>query len=334
MEVIFKLDFFYKNQNVFIETANKTYRGYINKIALPFLTVTLYSSYSEGRPLPFGSEDYDMASDEKVISGANDLTLICPEDPHTLVFKIKAEEIYRNPDSISVKVKVSPESEERKSREFLRIDTSLQFIYEEIPIEEFLKIKDGYITKPSFTTSVYGLYNVPAPRFYQQMFNETDSNAPINPAMEKLLVAINSKLDVILSLLNPDVSIFSGIKEKTVSISGSGIMWIQSIRETDSGRHHAGGRKKDSPDEESHGQPLKKGSILKLTMLFPAIPQFVIRAIGQAVRISSLSGDNGDNSKRIACKFIAINESDRDEIIKFTLEKQRQLIKKPSQPLI
>ena len=59
-------------------------------------------------------------------------------------------------------------------------------------------------------------------------------------------------------------------------------------------------------------------------MLFPAVPQFTIKAIAQAVKVEKNDGYN------IACKFIAINESDRDEIIKFTLDKQRQQIKTPA----
>ncbi len=311
---------FYKNQDIVLETSQKNFRGYINKIEDGFLNILLYSSFAGGQELEFNAEGYDINADLLLIKNSGDITIIGSGFSKTFLYKPALKNVVKNESGIALKVQITGAPvEEREGREFLRIDAVIQFIYEEISVDEFLETKDGYVTKPSLTTSVYGMYGMAAPKIYQTSV-EKDSDAPVNPKIEKLLVTINSKLDVILSILNPEASIFSGIKEKKVSISGSGIMW------------HG-----DSKDKD-----LELGSIIKITMLFPTVPQFLIKALAQVVKISNgrdeydagsiISDGNAAASSEIsvACKFIAINEYDRDEIIKFTLEQQRRMIKKTS----
>ena len=298
---------FYKNQEVIIETPQKNFKGYINKIDDGFLYIVLYSTFNGRQSPEFGAEDYDMDADVSLIKKSAVLILISSGFSKTFLYKPFLKGIVKNARNISLKLQIAGvPSEEREGREFLRVNASIQFVYEEISMEEFLETKDAYITKPSLTTSVYGIYGLAVPKIFQTA-SETDSDAPINPKIEKLLVAINSKLDVIISLINPEASIFADIKEKQVSISGSGIMWTDG----DKG--------------------LKQGSIIKITMLFPTVPQFTVKALAQVVKISNTGADTGQNKSSpvsIACKFTAINEYDRDEIIKFTLEQQRRHIKK------
>jgi hypothetical protein len=295
---------FYNNQEIVLETPLKKFKGYINKIENGFLYIILYASFNDRQTFEFSGQDYDISKDFSLIKNSSDFILISPGLYQTLTYTPLLKDAVKNANNISVKIKITGEPAKREGREFLRINASIQFVYEEIPMEEFLETKNEYASRPSFTTSVYGMYNIAAPRIYQQSAaGEAESDAPVNPRIERLLIAINSKLDVMLSILNPEASIFAGVKERPVSISGSGIMW----RDAD--------------------KNLKPGGIIKITMLFPAIPQFIIKAIAQVVKISG-EGETETDKITAACKFIAINESDRDEIIKFTLEKQRQQIKK------
>ncbi len=319
-------NYFYKNQDIILETPKKKFKGYVGKIEGRFLYIVLYASFSaEGRVSEFGEDGYDLDGDVSLIRDGGDFTLINPGFSQTFLYKPLLEEIVKNVDGISLKMTIAGEQAERKGREFLRISAVIQFIYEEISMEEFLETKAGYISRPSFTTSVYGIYNIASPKIYQPASGDGDADSPINPRMENLLIAINSKLDVILSLLNPETSIFADVKEKPVFISGSGIMWTESPSERPSGT--AGGAVDKTPE-------LRLGSIIKITMLFSSVPQFVIKALAQVVKIIDADDGLKDEDKKgkisVACKFIAINESDRDEIIKFTLEKQRQQIKRTS----
>jgi hypothetical protein len=299
---------FYANQEITLETPERKFKGYIKKIENDSLYIILFASFIGKQTFELGAEDYDSGEDLSILKNSKDLSLISSGFSKTYIHKALLKEIVKNSDSLSLKIQVDDSPLEREGREFLRINAFIQFIYEEISIDEFIKIKDGYISRPSFTTSVYGIYGIAAPRIYQPEI-EKDSDAAVNPKIEKLLVAINSKLDVILSFLNPETSIFSDIKEKLVSISGSGIMWTEE-------------------EERAEGDKLNYGSIIKITMLFPSVPQFIIKALAQVAKISKSSTPSPIVS--VACKFISINEYDRDEIIKFTLEQQRRQIKKQS----
>ncbi len=317
---------FYKNQDIIFKTPQKKFRGFIDRIEDGFLFILLYASspaekqhfsnyadkdkdmLNDTHALESGKDGHDIDEDLSLIKNSTDFSMICPGLYQTLTYKPLLKNISKSAKNISLKIKITEMSAEREGREFLRIKATIQFIYEEISVEEFLNTKDAYISKPSFTTSVYGIYNMISPKIYQSQA-EGDAEASVNPHIDRLLIAINSKLDVILSLLNPEASIFADVKEKLVSISGSGVMWTD--KKNDKNRN------------------LKQGSIIKITMLFPAVPQFIIKAQAQVVKVYiEDKSDSGDIA--IACKFIAINESDRDEIIKFTLEKQRQQIKKSS----
>ncbi len=299
-------NYFYKNQDIVFQIPKKNYKGFVSNIEDGYLYIILYASFSEKMVFEFDEEDYNIDADISLINNSKDNTLIYQDINQVYLFKLSVKSVIKSASNIAVKVLIPELSSQREGREFLRIQALLQFIYEEIKIKEFLDIKDEYISKPSFSTSVYGIYNLSTPKIYQPS-GGGESETPINPRIERLLIAINSKLDVVLSLLNPEASIFAGVKEKKVSISGSGFMFSE-------------------PQDLSGSNitNLTQGSIIKITMLFPAVPQFTIKAIAQVVKIIK----NGEYN--IACKFIAINESDRDEIIKFTLEKQRRQIQNPA----
>ncbi len=286
-------DYFYKNQDVVFQASQRKYKGFIYSVEDGYIYVLLYASFSNKKVSEFDEGDYDISADLGLINNSKANTIILQDMKHTYSFKLSVRSATRSATNITIKAEILKLLSQREGREFLRISTFLQFMYEEISMEDFLSVKDEYVVRPSFSTSVYSIYNLSTPKIYQSP-GEGDTT-PVNPHLERLLIAINSKLDVILSLLNPEASIFADVKEKKVFISGSGIMFST---------------------EDMAG--LTQGSIIKITMLFPTVPQFTIKVVAQVVKV-----ENND----VACKFIAINETDRDEIIKFTLDKQRQQIK-------
>ncbi len=313
--------FFYENQEIVLETPKKKFKGYIVKINENILNIILYACFEDKKIVEFELNNCDPEKDIELIKKTSDINIISYGFSKTYKFKITIEKILRNTGGIFIQANISDRPlEEREGREFVRVIAVIQFIYQKISIDEFLETKESYISRPSFTTSVYGIYGVASPKVYGKQ-GEKDEDTPINPKLENLLIAINSKLDVILSILNPEASIFSDVKEKRVSISGSGIMWTDE-------RDKNG--KAQNKDENKEDLELKRGDILKITMLFPSIPQFVVKALAQVVNVSEYPPDESSNNAKIsfACKFIAINESDRDEIIKFTFEQQRRQIAK------
>ncbi|MCL5673527.1 MAG: PilZ domain-containing protein [Deltaproteobacteria bacterium] len=307
--------YFYKNQEVIIKTEGNNYKGYISDLKGDYIFVILYALFKEDDMLKFDSGNEINFTDRTNINIDNIISEIHKTDDNILIYedikdayvaKIKIDEIIKGNDNIVLKINVLNEPAKREGREFLRVNAFLQFSYDKISLQEFIELKEEYISKSSFTTSVYGIYKINMPHISSSMPIIDDTGAPINPRLEKLLIAINSKLDIILSLLNPEKSLLSNVEEQRVSISGSGIMFNYRVNEKNNGVLDS----------------LKYGDYLKMTILFPTIPQFIIKLIAQVVRVEI------DSNYSIACKFAAINEYDRDEIIKYTLERQRQQIKK------
>ncbi|RZD18622.1 MAG: hypothetical protein EVG15_05345 [Candidatus Acididesulfobacter diazotrophicus] len=307
--------YFYKNQEVIIKSEGNNYKGYISDLKGDYIFVILYALFKEDDLLKFDSGNEINFTDRANINIDNIIDGIHKTDDNILIYEdikdayvatIKIDEIIKGNDNIVLKINVLNEPAKREGREFLRVNAFLQFSYDKISLQEFIELKEEYISKSSFTTSVYGIYKINMPHISSSMPIIDDTGAPINPRLEKLLIAINSKLDIILSLLNPEKSLLSNVEEQRVSISGSGIMFNYRVNE------------KNNNVLDS----LKYGDYLKMTILFPTIPQFIIKLIAQVVRVEI------DSNYSIACKFAAINEYDRDEIIKYTLERQRQQIKK------
>ncbi len=307
--------YFYKNQEVIIKSEGNNYKGYISDLKGDYIFVILYALFKEDDLLKFDSGNEINFTDRTNINIDNIIDGIHKTDDNILIYEdikdayvatIKIDEIIKGNDNIVLKINVLNEPAKREGREFLRVNAFLQFSYDKISLQEFIELKEEYISKSSFTTSVYGIYKINMPHISSSMPIIDDTGAPINPRLEKLLIAINSKLDIILSLLNPEKSLLSNVEEQRVSISGSGIMFNYRVNE------------KNNNVLDS----LKYGDYLKMTILFPTIPQFIIKLIAQVVRVEI------DSNYSIACKFAAINEYDRDEIIKYTLERQRQQIKK------
>ncbi len=307
--------YFYKNQEVIIKSEGNNYKGYISDLKGDYIFVILYALFKEDDMLKFDSGSEVNFTDSANINIDNIIAEIHKADDNILIYedikdayvaKVKINEIIKGNDNIVLKINVLNEPTKREGREFLRVNAFLQFSYDKISLQKFLELKEEYISKSSFTTSVYGIYKINMPHMSSSTPIIDDTGAPINPRLEKLLIAINSKLDIILSLLNPEKSLLSNVEEQRVSISGSGIMFNYRI------------------DENNNNvlDSLKYGDYLKMTILFPTIPQFIIKLIAQVVRVEI------DSNYSIACKFAAINEYDRDEIIKYTLERQRQQIKK------
>jgi hypothetical protein len=73
-------------------------------------------------------------------------------------------------------------------------------------------------------------------------------------------------------------------------------------------------------------EKLKKDSILELHIEPIIYPPIYIVPLAKIVKLSPSSGDKGKAGFEVSTEFIAINENDRDELIKYTFTRQRELI--------
>ncbi len=120
----------------------------------------------------------------------------------------------------------------------------------------------------------------------------------ISPQMWRLLIDINTKLGLILERLYFENEVFLYGEERKVNLSAAGVRF--------------------TTDEN-----IITGDDLEIKLFLPTTPPTLILTYGHVVRVK----DIGNNEHEIAAHFINISDSVRDEIIHYTLNKQREVIR-------
>lgn len=120
----------------------------------------------------------------------------------------------------------------------------------------------------------------------------------IHPKLWNMLVDINTKLGMILERLDLQKEGFAQIENRRVNLSATGLKVI-------------------TPEKA------EVGDSLEIKMLLPTYPPVGILAFGRVVRV-----DKADNDEyELALHFDEMDEDIRDEIIQYTLQRQRELIR-------
>lgn len=128
------------------------------------------------------------------------------------------------------------------------------------------------------------------------------SGETVNPKIWKMLISINAKLRLVLEKLHLESEGLSKIQEQPVNISASGIKFI-------------------------HGERVDIGDIIEIKMLLPTYPSIGIITYGNVVRVMEI----GSGKYEVALNFTDLDDDIRDEIIQYTLKRQRQIFGKARQ---
>ncbi len=129
--------------------------------------------------------------------------------------------------------------------------------------------------------------------------NELVPDETINPVLWKMLLDIQAKLGLIIERMSPDSQSLLGVESKNVNISAAGICLVL--------------------DEK-----LSKGDLLEIKMLLPNYPPIGLVIYGRVVRSTEIE----DEQYKTAISFDDIEDEIRDEIIQYTLRRQRDIMKK------
>lgn len=120
----------------------------------------------------------------------------------------------------------------------------------------------------------------------------------VHPRLWNMLVDINTKLGMILERLDLQKEGFAQIENRRVNLSATGLKVI-------------------TPEKA------EVGDNLEIKMLLPTYPPIGILAFGRVVR--AVKADNDEYE--LALHFDDMDEDIRDEIIQYTLKRQRELIR-------
>ncbi len=120
----------------------------------------------------------------------------------------------------------------------------------------------------------------------------------IHPRLWNMLVDINTKLGMILERLDLQKEGFTQIENRRVNLSATGLKVI-------------------TPEKA------EVGDSLEIKMLLPTYPPTGILAFGRVVRVERAENEEYE----MALHFDEMDEDIRDEIIQYTLQRQRELIR-------
>ncbi len=162
---------------------------------------------------------------------------------------------------------------------------------------EFFRIDDIIsITARRITPDKKG----PSRIIYGELINPYEFEEPdpsINPKLWRLLTEINTKLNILMERLNPVDDRALPVQQR-VNISAGGIRFVT--------------------DEE-----VSRGDMMEIKMLLPTCPPLNIITYGEVVRAVEKDG-----RYEVALSFRETEEEVREAILRYTLQKQRELLRK------
>ena len=120
----------------------------------------------------------------------------------------------------------------------------------------------------------------------------------VHPQLWKMLHDINAKLNLVLERLNLQGEGFLQAEDRKVNLSATGL--------------------KVTTDEKAD-----MGDNVEIKMLLPTYPPTGILAHGRVVRVE----DKGNGEYELSLHFVDMDETIRDEIIQYALNRQREIIR-------
>ncbi len=128
---------------------------------------------------------------------------------------------------------------------------------------------------------------------------EDDQDIPGNQRLYALIAEINTKLDFIINHFKLEKEGLSSSEKKLVNISASGLRF-------------------------TIGHPVKTGDVLEIKLLLPTYPPVAVFAYGEVKRVEAVSEDKFE----VAVEYLNMGEPVRNEIIQYTLSRQRETIRR------
>ncbi len=192
-----------------------------------------------------------------------------------------------------------------ESRNSVRIPDSFTINYNIVTQKEYNKKASVYISRRTANRPGAKSSEVEAFSFdWSHIENEVD----FDPVLVKILFYMDQKMDKIISNQEKILSRVDTVEEvqdvsetgECIDLSGSGVHMLVT-------------------------EELSSDSLLELTIEPPINPPLQIILLGKLTRICQ-SIDKEDNGFEASISFTAINEDDRDNLIKYIFQRQRELI--------
>ncbi|MDL1957092.1 MAG: PilZ domain-containing protein [Candidatus Desulfofervidus auxilii] len=191
---------------------------------------------------------------------------------------------------------------QEERRDYVRIDDCLAFDYKILTPEEYEKEKEIFLKQPSAVEKVKFKYPFLPLSFTGERKKESELKIQTTEQMLfGLLVNLNEKIDTILHLLGHKEKEKTNLRLKPLSyvnISGAGMRFITE-------------------------EKMKPGDFLKIDILLPLFPSFIITVLAEIKRVKEISTKEYET----AVSFKHMHEEDREALIYYIFMRQRKLIR-------
>jgi hypothetical protein len=177
-------------------------------------------------------------------------------------------------------------------REFFRLRDRLEIEFRVVDNEEFLKLERIVKYNP---TQVF----IQAPK---ERIVKSESFGPDGESLFSYLAILDRKLSIITDLLTkPPVDDLYTKRYVDIEISGSGLFFVSDVS-------------------------LPENGYTEFRLILPVFPYPKIPALCRVVR-SARREENSHPQWDTACKFLTINDSDRDLLIQYIFGREREQIR-------
>lgn len=184
-------------------------------------------------------------------------------------------------------------------RSMVRMDDQLEISHRPVPDYELESLSTQIITRGGGGGAMGSVNSI-----VQAAGRSIDPNAPT----WKAIALLDQKLDHLISMLQSQMRArveATDFHKAQVNISGSGIRF---------------------PSQQLYS----KGSHLWIGMVFiGAAPSFRVDAVGRVERLSSAVKSRGEKtpSVEVGARFVAINDQDSEQILRYVFQKQREMLR-------
>jgi hypothetical protein len=187
----------------------------------------------------------------------------------------------------------------REMRRFMRITTWVELSHDELSEADQVLGLDAFV-QPEL--------GQPMPDMTESQLRalaDTDAASEAVLFMLKSMQAMDHKIETLATLTRQLIERTYKVQmtRQRVNLSGSGILF-------------------------DHQEPYESGTVLNLRIRLPQMRHREIVAHGRVVRTDELRAPDGDSLYGIACEFIKITEADRESIISFAVQKQREALRR------
>ncbi|MFH1625843.1 MAG: PilZ domain-containing protein [Pseudomonadota bacterium] len=213
-------------------------------------------------------------------------------------FRISTKVVEEEESSL-IKLTPMKEAVQTEKRHFLRVEGSLPCTYTVLSEDEYEEAQREHLNRHADKSGVQTLLS----KMWHHEREGKDNTSETDRAIVQLLIDIDRKLNILLDSFDPHGRRTKKGKDATVvDISGSGA--------------------KISCSEE-----LETGKILKLELVLPTFPVTPVTVFGEVLRVDNPESDSDSERNYVVVNFTIFNEDDRDSIIRYIFQKQREILR-------